>query len=447
MFPIEASEVGEEAIDQLVMWMEDEERNPRTGDNTKIPAGFTYLGQFIDHDITFDPTSKLDQLNDPGALVNFRTPRFDLDSVYGSGPKVQPYLYDWKDSKPPGTRLLVGHNEANDDLPRNQQGRALIGDARNDENVIVAQLHLLFIHLHNAVIDGLCDHRAVGECECFEEAQRLVRWHYQWIVVHEFLPKVVGETMAGQVFERGGEGAAPTVHRKYFTWQREPFIPVEFSGAAYRFGHSMVRAHYGLQRRPKVGPRPRPTALGPLLEGFTWLPQSLVIEWERFFALPGSELEAQSSLKIDTAIASPLFGLPDKGGALPRRNLLRGRALGLPSGQAVAGEMDAPALSEDELLLDTKVPRRAREALMRATPLWFYILCEAASELGDRGRHLGPVGGQIVAEVLVGLLEADPSSYLCKQPDWRPTELEPEGEKGRGDFTMADLVKFARPSG
>jgi hypothetical protein len=147
---------GPDATDALVEWMAQDD-STRRADNTDIPAGFTYLGQFIDHDITFDPMSKLDRQNDPRSLVNFRTPRLDLDSVYGAGPADQPFLYDWKRSRPPGRRLLLGENPpgaamcgeplASEDLPRNQQGRALIGDPRNDENVILTQLHLLFILL------------------------------------------------------------------------------------------------------------------------------------------------------------------------------------------------------------------------------------------------------------------------------------------------------------
>jgi hypothetical protein len=430
MFPRGASHVGVHAIEELVKLMR--ERTRPSGDNAHIPAGFTYLGQFIDHDITFDPTSKLDRSNDPHALVNFRTPRFDLDSVYGAGPKAQPFLYDWQESKQPGTKLLVGHNafDATDDLPRNQQGRALIGDARNDENVIVAQLHLLFLRFHNAVVDHLSGLGKVKESELFEAAQRIVRWHYQWIVINEFLPKVVGRTMAKFVL-------APAFRREYFTWQDEPFIPVEFSGAAYRFGHSMVRAEYGLQRRRQGEPLGRGIDLFPDLSGFTWLPKRLVIDWERFFKLPGVARAPQPSQRIDTVIVRALFDLPQDGEALPRLNLLRGRALGLASGQEVALAMEEPALSEDELLLDKQLAGDARAALLDATPLWYYILCEAAH--AANGRHLGRVGGRIVAEVLTGLLEGDPSSYLSERPTWRPTLGETEGK-----FEMADLVRIAQ---
>lgn len=426
MFPDRpACDVGDVAIEELVRLMRARAPASSQRENFAIPSGFTYLGQFIDHDITFDPMSKLDQRNDPHALVNFRTPRYDLDSVYGSGPRAQPYLYDWEESEPAGTRLLVGPGSG--DLPRNQQGRALIGDARNDENVIVAQLHLLFIQFHNAVAERV--HKGevkVGEDEPFEEAQRIVRWHYQWVVVHEFLPKVVGTRMADRVL----------AHRKYFTWEREPFIPVEFSGAAYRFGHSMVRNQYGMKRLSEEGRGPRVKNLFPELTGFRSLPRELAIDWERFFELEGLEGQAQASFLIDTAIARPLFKLPDRDHVLPRLNLERGRALGLPSGQEVARAMDEPALPDEALLLDEQVPGDVRKALLRETPLWYYILCEAVH--AANGAHLGPVGGRIVAEVLVGLLEGDPSSYLSRKPAWRPEEL-----GTGGDFTMADLVDFA----
>jgi hypothetical protein len=153
-----------------------------------------------------------------------------------------------------------------------------------------------------------------------------------------------------------------------------------------------------------------------------------VIDWERFFDL-GVSLP-QPSLSIDTMIAKPLFRLADGDPKLPRRTLLRGRKLALPSGQEVAGAMGEPLLEERDLRLDDTLEPGAREVLRRSTPLWYYVLCEAET---CEGKHLGPVGGRIVAEVLLGLLEGD-----AEHPPWRP------GELGTGDeFTMADLVRFA----
>jgi Animal haem peroxidase len=443
MFDLPPCHVSDDTIEALVKWMGDEVRNP-SSNNPRIPAGFTYLGQFIDHDITFDPTTKADR----SPPVNFRTPRFDLDSLYGSGPLVEPFVYDWTESdpQPPGVRLLVGRGEGKttDDLPRNHHGRALIGDPRNDENVIVAQLHLLFIHFHNAVVDRLLRERKVSERELFDEAQRIVRWHYQWIVVHEFLPLVVGEETASEVLTLPADGSPSKARLKYFKPRDEPFIPLEFSGAAYRFGHSMVRGDYGIKRLPEGAAGLSTTPLFPNLKGLTWLNEDLVIDWERFFRLKGHPRQVQFSHLIDTAIAKPLFQLPKRREDLPTLNLQRGRKLELPSGQAVATRMDGPQLTEGELHLD-EFPEGVQKELRQGTPLWYYILCETARAVDRKGRprpgrHLGPVGGRIVAEVLVGLLEADPSSYLSERPKWRPEEL-----GTGGDFKMADLVTFARP--
>ncbi len=368
--------------------------------NDTIPAGFTYLGQFIDHDITFDPTPFAAARRDPAALRNFRTPRLDLDSVYGLGPVVQPYLYD-RDA--PGKLLLTETPLL--DLPRNRQGHALIGDMRNDENAIVSQLHLLFLRFHN---------RIAGELG-FEAAQRLVRRHFHWIVLHKYLPAVLGSRFAGP--------------REHFTFDGEPFIPVEFSGAAFRL-HSMVRDDYG------VKPLPTPGALSlfPELRGFRALKPEREIAWERFFTL--TDDAPQASGTFDTRLAPSLFLLPEGEPVLARRTLRRGVKLGLPSGQDLAGAMGAPQLDAADLLLgDADEP--AREALSAATPLWYWLLCEAQKA---GGQHLGPLGRRIVGEVLVGLIETDPESFLNQEPGWEPGEL----GGTQGDFTMASLVRFAQ---
>ncbi len=419
------------------------------GDNTKIPSGYTYLGQFIDHDITFDPMSKLQRDNDPDALVDFRTPRFDLDCLYGSGPDDDPFMYEWSSPTNRGVKLLVGRNPTangefdRDDLPRNQQGRALIGDPRNDENIIVSQLHLLFIRFHNRVVDRTRKNQRLAGRALFEEAQRITRWHYQWIVVHDFLERIVGKETAVAILEppKGGAGARP--HLNFYDPQNNPFMPVEFSGAAYRFGHSQVRAAYDLNDTvvgvPIFAAADKP---GPLehLGGFRRLPAVWTIDWSFFFKTSATA-KPQLSRKIDTSIAAPLFklpGLPGDRPALPLLNLKRGRALRLPSGQAIAAAMGAPPLTTQQLGLSRiDLPAAGRARLEAATPLWFYLLREAAT-LGG-GQRLGMVGGRIVAEVLVGLLAGDPQSYLSRKPTWKP--ILPSAKKG--DFTMPDLVRFA----
>ena len=436
MFGPAERQIDDSAIDALGELMEG--RKDESTENTWIAAGYTYLGQFVDHDITFDATSHRKPADDPRHLVNFRTPRLDLDSLYGSGPVVHPFLYDWEHPKSPGARLLVGHNAkgGNHDLPRNLPGRALIGDARNDENVIVAQIHLLFILFHNAVLDGLSGAPEHWE-DRFEEARRIVRWHYQWLVVHDFLPKILGDS---QTASTAGSGELPEFHPSWRGPDRgEPFIPVEFSAAAFRFGHTMVRREYALQRRPGPQEAP-PKPLFPDLGRLGPLPPELVIDWERFFKFDqlGYARQPQNSLQMDTALVSPLLNLPDLGGSLARRNLRRAQRLRVPSGQEVAEKLKLESLDPTQLMLDDGLSKPVRETLLEATPLWYYILCEARMTGGERGKHLGPVGGRIVSEVILDLLARDPTSYVFKEPDWKP-DLVP-GQ----DFKMTDLIGFVK---
>ena len=407
-----------------------------THDNPGVPSGYTYVGQFVDHDLTFDPASSLDRQNDPDALTNFRTPRFDLDSLYGRGPSDDPYLYD-KDTK---DRLLVGSSNGGDDLPRNSQQTALIGDPRNDENTFVGQLHLTMIKFHNRVVDLVEGDPSLrrGSESTFETAQRIVRWHYQWMVLHDFLRRTVGDEQLEQVLDESGR--LPKVRLQHYSVASSTaYMPVEFAVAAYRFGHSQIRGRY--QLNTLVGPLPTfspgPVAADPLghFGGFRELPPFWTVEWRRFFeipAAPGQEaVRVQMTRSIDTKLANPLKALPPEiGGDRPSlidRNLTRGARLLLPSGQAVAQAMGVAPLSDADLELPGGGP----------APLWYYVLREAKVLAG--GHRLGPVGGGIVAEVFVGLMAKDPSSYLRLDPRWRP--FLPSAASG--SFTMADLIAFS----
>ncbi len=399
------------------------------GDNADIPSGYTYLGQFVDHDITFDPVSSLDRTNDPDALHTFRTPRFDLDSLYGRGQTDSPYLYDQEDpaSLLVGTNRNLAEHEAVD-LPRNQQGRALIGDPRNDVHFIVSQLHLAFIRFHNAVVDRL--RFTTDATSLFDEARRVVTWHYQWVVVHDLLARLVGPELLGDIFVVSPRSGKARAQLQFFTWRTQPFIPVEFSVAAYRFGHSMVRDRYRLNDTLDVLPVLTDIRVAnPLqhLGGFRFLPKGWTVQWKHFYDLDEAA-PPQHSRRLDTRLAEPMRNLPpmidDRRRSLGLINMLRGRSLQLPSGQAVAAAMG------------TSVPN-ATLRLTGETPLWFYCLREA--EVLNEGRRLGPTGGRIVAEVLIGLLKGDPSSFLRQQPAWRPDLPSSEAEA----FTMADLLRFA----
>jgi hypothetical protein len=405
-------------------------------DNTKITAGFTFFGQFLDHDMTFDPTSSLERQNDPESIQNFRTPLLELDNVYGSGPAASPHLYD----KTTGNlKLLIEKLDdqdpsSKDDLPRNSQKTAIIADPRNDENVIVSQLQLAFLKFHNKVVDLVLE-GGTDRNEAFKEAQRLVRWHYQWIILHEFLPLTVGQPLVDDILNN---------KRKFYTWRNEPFIPVEFSVAAYRFGHSQVRPGYlvnngtppfraGLFNSPDT-PDPNPEDPSDLRGGVR--AKRRFVDWDLFFDF-GNE-KAQSSKKIDSKLSSPLLNLPFGPGlpglgqptrSLAARNLLRHLTFSLPSGQDVAKAMGIEPLSVSDLseLKDLGFENQ--------TPLWFYLLKE--SDIKAQGEKLGPTAGRIVAEVFIGLLQGDYESFLYQNPMWKPT-------LGKdGDFKIVDLLKLA----
>ncbi|MEI7057804.1 heme peroxidase family protein [Nocardioides sp. CCNWLW239] len=436
MFRLNPYVPSEGRIREIAQMMTDSAPGDAAKDNPDIPAGYTYLGQFIDHDLTFDPVSNLTRQTDPDALTTFRSPAFDLDNVYGRGPSDDAFMYD----NAPGRAgyLLIGRHDDEDDLPRNVQDTAIIGDPRNDENTFVSQLQLTMLKFHNAVMDMvLADPRMQhGSETVFEAAQRTVRWHYQWLVVHDFLKRTVGQALLSDVLDE--TGAVPRLRLEHYEAKSgKAFMPVEFSVAAYRFGHSQVRGRYKLNTTvPALPIFTKATTPGEDLRlkhfvGFRILPPFWTIEWNRFFDIDGpGGVQPQVTRAIDTAVVPPMIDLPPEIAADPSsivmRNLTRGARLGLPSGRAVARKMGITPIG-DELGLPGGGP----------APLWFYILKEA--ELLAGGRHLGPVGGRIVAEVFLGLLALDPTSYLRNDPAWRPTL--PAATSG--EFTMVDLLNIA----
>lgn len=408
-----------------------DEGDESAGHADTVPAGFMFLGQFVDHDVTLDTTSSLDRQADPDALTNFRTPRLDLDNVYGAGPEASPFLYRSGDS----AKLLLGRNDEGEpnDLPRNREGTALVGDPRNDENLILSQLHHVYLKFHNRVVDHLRD-RGVTE-DVFERAQELVRWHHQWIVLEEFLPTVCDDDLVADVRE----------NRRYFDVEvgDRPYIPLEFAGAVYRYGHSQNRLSYRIN--DEFGSAPlfdRNDPEGSLGAGFRPVPGEKVVDWRNLFDLDG---DPQPASEIDTKVSPDLLDLPfvpksqpPERRSLASRNLVRGRRLGLPSGQAVARALDLPVLESEDVGWDEALAAHGRPP-DGETPLWYYVLGEAEVETG--GEKLGPVGGRLVAEVLVGLIETDPTSFEVVQPGWTPTLPAPHA--GDDDFGMADLVSFA----
>jgi hypothetical protein len=393
-------------------------------------AGTTFVGQFLDHDITFDTTSQLGFPTPPEETPNARTPALDLDSVYGGGPTANPALY-----QPDREKLRIESGGQFEDFPREPDGTAIIGDPRNDENLMIAGLHQAFILAHNRVVAEL---RAQGMTTgVFAEARRVITWHWQWIVVHQFLRQVVGFGVVTDILAHG---------RRFYRPEPGPaFIPVEFQGAVYRFGHSMVRpsyranlagnpdgsAFFGMIFDPAGDGQPDPVDL----RGGARAPRRF-IGWQTFFQFNDGELRPNK--RIDRKLSTPLFRLPlqtipsaDPPISLAQRNLLRHVTWELPSGQAVANAMGWATLTLPEL-----APYGL--GLEHSTPLWYYALAE--SELIYDGIQLGPSGGRLVGEVVVGLIQLDPTSYLGSQPGWRPTLP----SRIAGEFTIEDLLSYAR---
>jgi hypothetical protein len=435
--------------------------NEHSHDNQVLPAGFTFLAQFLDHDLDFDPTSSIERQTDPNAITNFRTPSLDLDNVYGAGPNASPYLYD--NSTPDVEKLLL--DSINPDLARNAQNKALIGDPRNDENMLVSQMQRAFIKAHNAIVDGLKagTYRNVfgdlvttntdvsgGESTVFLAAQQLLRWHYQWIVTHEYLPLICGTSVVEETLKHGPRYFNPAPGK-------EPFMPVEFAVAAYRWGHATIRPFYDLNASntsvalfPTNPGAPAPTAAarsdlrsGPVGPNYK-------IDWSRFFERNPSS-PPQKAKRFEPLLNTLLLDLPN--GVIPSnvpaaerslatRNLRRSEALELPSGQDVARAMGVDALSAADLraaAANAGAPAQIplTDAQLNQCYLWYYVLAEAYHQ--TNGTHLGDVGGRIVAEVFVGCLDADTLTYRLMYPKWKPTLP----SASSGTFKIADLLNIA----
>ncbi|MEZ4727473.1 MAG: heme peroxidase family protein [Caldilineaceae bacterium] len=457
-----------------------EDTDHRAGNST-IPPIYTYWGQFIDHDITagtdrpgteamslwttdildttFYPVAPQSVVGE-GGIFNLRQPHLNLDSVYGGGPddeatiNEQIFCKDEPDAAVDSAdpRLALGQNTGDAaavpdadlpdpllrDLPRRADKSPRIGDERNDENTIVAQLHTAFLRFHNAVVDFL--EAKTGSTPTFADAAQLVRWHYQWLIVNDYLrticlPQVVDEVLAAD--------------DHFFSARGELFMPLEFSVAAFRFGHSMVRASYDFNQIFSAAPFHllfEFTGRGGL-GGSAHLPSIWIIDWKRFIDKTSPHPQ-QFARKIDTNLAMPLIDLPGDGSDLARhlaqRNLLRGYLLSVPTAQFVASQLGVSLLSPAELVPADKPALEtafaAENGLLQAkTPLWYYILREA--EVQTSGNSLGALGSHLVAGTLIGLLQADPTSYLNQ--GWSPTA---ENAVTNGEdplLTIGDLLHFA----
>lgn len=442
-------------------------------DNSAIPPVYTYWGQFIDHDLTLNTDGSSDavgKVTDPSLtpvppaqvahdLRNSREPALNLDSVYGDGPTLDPAHPSDAADQYDGIKLKVGtvallNNDGTApagthvgppgderDLPRSNR-EALIGDARNDENLIIAQLHTAFLRFHNVAVDWVQAHEPDRDTDAkvFRRARQLTRWHYQWLVANDYLKTITMTGSTDKVLLGGNRFFDP------LETSDEVFMPLEFSVATFRFGHSMVRGEYDFNQnfgRPGLA---QPSATFFLIFAFTGkgfptpffgatdvLPFNWVIDWDRFVH-KGSAIPDHFARKIDTQLTPPLRSLSKEGNAetdpviktilksLATRNLLRGYLLSIPTGQAVAQALGITPLTASELTQGNNAV--VNDALLEGgfgerTPLWYYVLKEAEVQAG--GDSLGEVGSRIVNETILGQLRADATSYLNRTPDWDPS--------------------------
>lgn len=458
-------------------------------------------GHGADH--AWDRNTRLARKMRDGAKMRIGTAELVLNAATNQpvGP-VPPPAADLDRDLPRIGALLAQGIVKKEDFPESLQKsdtfkqRAFIGDPRNDENLAVAQFHVAMLRFHNAVVDWLLaqdpqrDRRDTDRL--FEDARRIVRWTFQWLVVNQFLKTLLREDVVNQVVKDGAK-----LYRNEQRDHREPYMPVEFSVACYRFGHSMIRNAYDYNRnfgrKPEGGPGfIIPSASLNLLFLFTGksrtpfnpagatpppqvLPHNWIIEWDRFDGtspvpendppLPdGTKQPARLAHKIDTHLSPRLARMSNEVADpealdrvslllqhLARRNLRRGYQLSLPTGQAMARAVGATPMTREELGQDNSAEMNQamnEGGFFDRTPLWLYILKEA--EVREKGQRLGEVGSRVVAETFIGVLLADPESYLAQNRGWDPSQPVPWAgggplklPNGRTITTISDLFRFA----
>ena len=443
-----------------------------------VPAGYVYFGQFIDHDITRDTRQLFAADPDVARVLNHRTPSLDLDLLYGKDPSAVPCIYeaDGEQLKLDLTnevRIRGETIEATlDDLPR-VDGTAVVIDPRSDENLIIAQLHVLFAKFHNRALRLLQEQRDLvpqrrGEA-LFEQVRRFVTWHYQWIVLFDFLPCIARLAVLDEL----NRGNFLLYARPYTPDDCPVALPVEFTVAAFRFGHSMVQDRYELNRHVGIVNSSKIIKMTKRGGGIAdHLPASHVLDWRLF--LTGLEVDLNPAQNIDTFITEALYDLPGPSAgafrlqlaftaadlsldqkmvpSLPETTLKRGSLMRLPSGQEFArffaDRIQFPIIEPSKMAAlpdDPDFPGAMRER----TPLWYYLLREAAIEQnpeppvtarGARLQKLGTMGSRIVAETLYQLIRADANSFV--HAGWAPPKFTFRGRKW-WIRTLPELARFA----
>ena len=391
-------------------------------DSPNLKAGYTFFAQFLFHDLTYEIVRRLSTERSPNT-VEGGPASLRLHTLYGPGPEMAPHLYAFYDKGYFSGRLLDAPAGTKQDPPRNRQGRALIADPRNDENVVLAQFHLGMVRFHNAVVEQLANSGDSGT-PLFNQAQRQVRWHYQWAIVNDFLPQLVGEAQVEAALERNG---APH--------DAPGGVPLEVAQGVLRYIYSQVRLQYQINGDANVALLPANDNDDTLLRHRSQsIPSRLMVDWSRFFDLDAGP--TQPSKLIDTKITPAFLDLPLVEDPRPARRsvavrfFLQGKRAGLPSGEDVARALGEPATLPNTSAL--------RKLGLKETPLLYYVLAEAEHQFQDTNEdQLGPVASRLLADTLIGRLRRDPQSYLNAHPDFTP-DAAFTGEDG--SFGVGQLV-------
>lgn len=420
---LEKSKKNDKIIDSIIDSLVDFIKKSKVPNRPleEIPAGYTYLGQFIAHDVSFDSNAVSSTPKSSMKIINFNKPFLDLDSIYGNGRLYHLPILDEKNKfRIDYINTKTKKNKKIASAPRYKTQNKVLGDIRNGEHIIISQLFIAFYKFHNKLVDK---HRVTLKKvepkikeeniknRAFEKAKKELTWHYQWLVVNDYLPRFVKKSVINKILKNKGS---------IYNYKDTRFLPLEFSAAIFRFGHSMVKGAYRFSSNENHKDES-------LREFLTNPPE--FIDWRNFFFKRNDDVIKNFANPISPNLTTELEEFEEEnnffksrkliGENLAKLNLKTGYNYGLPSGQSIAtkifgqGDYSIPNLPDD---------------FKGNTPLWLYVLCEAHHK--NQGKKLGPVGELILAEVLIGLIQGDTSSYLSKEPDWVP----PTGIKDFSDF-------------
>jgi Animal haem peroxidase len=471
----------------------------------QLAAVYTYFGQFVNHDISApvgdvvtrpdlpEPVEIIGAVDPAGLdrrrrgsvpviLDEFRNEQPDplsLDSLYGEGPQSADSgiraLYEAD-----GMRFRIGKTRTEDeqvfrdaghdldlvvhatDAPDilRQDGQPLIADRRNDENLIISQLHLAFLLFHNKAVDALQDQFPGDAPGCFAAARQLVLLHYHWLILHDFLDKLLSP-----------EVLKTPLSARPQTLPDPKTVPLEFTTAAFRFGHSMVGSSYDFNANFGTGSLLKEDVatlqdlfkfttqrnMGSDSDATLQLPDHWVIDWARMSRPPGAD-GTSGAEKIDLTFASDMLNAMGASevaahGSILFRNIMRGFHRRIPFGQVLAQAYGVKVLSRTDIRkafpsgrIDGRGTQTLRDfatenGLAQETPAWLYFLCEA--RIREKGERIGATASHLIADTITGLMRHMPTSVLNHQGGtWHPRDsLLKAGPEGL--TTIGDLLLYA----